>query len=275
MNKIMKRFLQFIKESAYVDYFGILYENAPKKLRKLIDSTKGVKQNPLWHSEGDVYVHSRLVTNRLGNSYPNDKNLLLAGLFHDLGKVETTEWNEEKQSWTARGHEDVSSTIVDYYASWIENMGGNVEIVKIIVENHMRIKYLDEMRTQSKIELVSNPSFNEIVKFNSADFGGSDLECKPLMNISNIKKEITEFKKNEEETKIINNKFNGNLIMGIYPYLKGKDLGDVISKFKNFINSEFNIDFKEYILKNDKDSIFNIFNNFMEEFYGDISNMVS
>jgi len=275
MNKKIKKFLQFIKENTSVDFFGVLYEKAPKKLRELIDSTKGVEQNPTWHSEGDVYTHIRLVTNRLCNAYPNDKNLLLAGFFHDLGKVETTEWNEEKQSWTARGHEDVSVIIVDEYKSWIEDMGGDFDAVKEIVANHMRIKYLEEMRTQAKIELVKNPYFEEILKFNTADCGGTSLECKPLLDISNIENEMSEFKKKEEEKKIMNSKFNGDIIMQSYPHLTGIYLGNAISNFKKYIIDEFNIDFKEYVLKNSKESIFTYFDKFINDKYGDITDIVS
>lgn len=262
MKKVIKKYIEYIKESSYVDYFGILYEKAPKKLREIIDSTKHVNQNPLWHPENDVYTHTRLVTNRLANAYPNNKNLLLAGLFHDLGKVETTEWDENKQSWTARGHEEISSEIVDKFAKWIVNMGGNVKTVKEIVENHMRIKYLDDMRTQNKIEMVSSPYFYEIMKFNSADFGGTDLNCKPLMDITPIRNEIDNYIKKQEENKIISNKFNGNLIMSIYPNLKGKELGDSITKFKKYIEDKYDTSFTEYVLDTEETYILKEFDNF-------------
>ena len=263
MKKVIKKFIEYIKESSYVDYFGILYEKAPKKLREIIDSTKHVNQNPLWHPENDVYTHTRLVTNRLANAYPNNKNLLLAGLFHDLGKIETTKWDEIKQSWTARGHEDISVKIVDQYQNWIKKMGGNPTVVRNIVQNHMRIKYLDEFRLQNKIEIVNNPNFNDVIKFNSADYGGDSLGVKPLEDMSGLYKEIENYQKKQKINKIVNSKFNGNIIMEIYPHLKGKDLGDAITQFKKHIEDKFNMDFYDFVLDNDEDFILNEFNLFI------------
>ena len=237
--KKITKFVQYIKESTYVDYFDFLYENAPESLKKLIDSTKGVEQNPVWHSEGDVFKHIRLVTNRIGNAYPQDRNLLLAGLFHDLGKATTTEWDENKQSWTARGHEDVSVQIVDEYKDWFKKVDGNPTVVRNIVQNHMRIKYLDEFRLQNKIDLVNNPNFEDVIRFNSADYGGEGLDVKPLQDMSSLYKEIEDYQKKQEINKIINSKFNGNIIMQDYPNLKGKELGDAITNFKIHIKNKY------------------------------------
>ena len=60
---MVKKFLEYVKESTYVDYFQLLYDDAPESLKELIDSTKHVNQNPLWHPENDVYTHTRIVTN--------------------------------------------------------------------------------------------------------------------------------------------------------------------------------------------------------------------
>lgn len=260
---MVKKFLEYIKESTYVDYFQLLYDDAPESLKELIDSTKHVNQNPLWHPENDVYTHTRIVTNRLANVYPNDKNLLLAGLFHDLGKVTTTEWDENKQSWTARGHEDVSVKIVNEYENWIKKMGGNPTVVRNIVQNHMRIKYLDEFRLQNKIDLVNNPNFEDVLRFNSADYGGIGLDVKPIQDMSNLYKEIEDYQKRQEINKLVNFKFNGNIIMEIHPQLKGKELGDAITRFKNYIEEKFNMEFNDFVLYNDKNFILNQFNSFI------------
>jgi len=248
-----------IKESVYIDYFKVLYDSAPKELQEIMNSTKGVEQNPYWHSEGDCYVHIRLVTNRLHNCY-HDINLDLSGVFHDLGKVETTKWNDEKQSWGAFGHEDVSSKILDDYKDWVFKMGGDYNIVKFVVDNHMRIKYLDDFRTKNKVELISSPFFDYVLKFNSADYGGTGLECKELLDISDVKNEILEFKRKQEENKLVSDKFNGNIVMSIYPELKGVELGKHLIGFKHFIKNKYDMEFNEYVLQNLKDDV-------IEQFY--------
>ena len=229
--------------------FKEIYNKVPIKLKFIVDQTKHIKQNPLWHPEIYVYDHIVYVTNRLDKKY-HDINLTLSGFFHDLGKVKTTIWDEDKESWTAHGHEDDSSNIVQSYIGWIKKMGGNPEIIDFIVQNHMRIKYLDEFRLQEKIRFLNEPLFDYVHKFSTADYGGTDLECKPLMDLSVIEEEISDYNIREEEKRIIASKFNGRIIMDLYPELKGKELGDVISGFKRYFD-----DFESYALYTDKEQI--------------------
>ena len=246
----------FVNESSYVDEFQILYDKAPDKLKEEIDATKHIEQSPKWHPEGDVYIHTRLVTNRLHNCY-HDINLTLSGLLHDLGKVRTTIWDDDKETWTAHGHEDDSAKIANTYKNWIIKMGGDPKIVDFIIQNHMRIKYLDEFRLQEKIRFINLPLFPYVHKFATADYGGTGLECKPLMDLTEIEKEVSEFNKKEEENRIISSKFNGRILMDLYPELMGKKLGDAITGFKKHIG-----DFREYALSTDKDKILKDFDVF-------------
>lgn len=225
-----------IKESTHIDYFDVLYDSAPKELQEIIDSTKGVQQNPMWHAEGDCYIHIKLVTNRLHNCY-NNIDLDLSGFFHDLGKVETTKWIEEKQSWGAFGHEDISSKILDNFKSWVEKLGGNFDKIKFIVDNHMRIKYLNDFKLKNKIGLFSSPYFYDLLKFNSADYGGFGSGCKQILDVKDLEEDISEFERKQEENKLVSDKFNGNIIMSMYPELKGTELGKRLVGFKYYIYS--------------------------------------
>ena len=78
-------------------------------------------------------------------------DLKVIALFHDLGKVDATKWNGE--TWTAGGHEIISTDIVWCFKNWIIEMGGDVEIVSFIVKNHMRIKYLSDFKMSKKLNL--------------------------------------------------------------------------------------------------------------------------
>jgi hypothetical protein len=232
---------------SYFDIFTYLYDKAPNKLKAVVDSTEFAQQDKFWHSEGHTLTHIKLVTNRLHNSY-NDINLDLSGFFHDLGKAETTKWDISKQTWTAPGHEDVSSKFVIEYKDWIIQMGGDVDIILYVVQNHMKIKFLNEIRLPNKIIFIDHPNFDYLLKFNSADFGGCSLNTKELMDTTNIKKQIDDYKKTIEENKIIASRFNGNMIMAKYPNLTGVELGNTISNFKKYISDT--MDFRKYVLSN-------------------------
>jgi tRNA nucleotidyltransferase (CCA-adding enzyme) len=69
----------------------------------------GVPQDPEWHPEGDVQVHTELVIDRARElieelPYPKQVAVMLGALCHDLGKPPTTEFLEGR--WRSRGHEE-------------------------------------------------------------------------------------------------------------------------------------------------------------------------
>ena len=74
------------------------------EINKLI----GVPQDPEWHPEGDVFVHTGLTVDRArelieGLSYPRQVTVMLAALAHDFGKPATTGFVEGRLR--SRGHE--------------------------------------------------------------------------------------------------------------------------------------------------------------------------
>lgn len=82
---------------------------AIEKLFPEIQSLIGVPQDPEWHPEGDVFVHTKLVVDRAREliddlSYPRQVAVMLAALAHDFGKPPTTELIEGRVR--SRGHEE-------------------------------------------------------------------------------------------------------------------------------------------------------------------------
>ncbi len=75
------------------------------EIQSLID----VPQDPEWHPEGDVFVHTQLVIDRARElvddlSYPRKVTVMLAALAHDFGKPATTEFIDSRLR--SRGHEE-------------------------------------------------------------------------------------------------------------------------------------------------------------------------
>lgn len=74
-----------------------------------IKALEGVPQDPEWHPEGDVFVHTKLVVdgarNLIGDlPYARRVTVMLAALAHDFGKPATTEFLEGH--YRSRGHEE-------------------------------------------------------------------------------------------------------------------------------------------------------------------------
>ena len=80
-----------------------------EKLFPEIQALIEVPQDPEWHPEGDVFVHTKLVIDRASEliddlSYPRQVTVMLAALAHDFGKPPTTQFLEGR--WRSRGHEE-------------------------------------------------------------------------------------------------------------------------------------------------------------------------
>ena len=74
-----------------------------------IGSLMNVPQDPEWHPEGDVYVHTLLVVDNAREliddlAYPRKVAVMLAALCHDFGKPATTAYVDGR--WRSRGHEE-------------------------------------------------------------------------------------------------------------------------------------------------------------------------
>ena len=75
------------------------------EIKALID----VPQDPEWHPEGDVFIHTLLVTDRAREliddlPYARQVTVMLAALAHDFGKPATTEFIDGRLR--SRGHEE-------------------------------------------------------------------------------------------------------------------------------------------------------------------------
>jgi len=82
---------------------------ALEKVFPEIQSLIGVPQDPEWHPEGDVFVHTQLVIDRARElidelSYPKQVTVMLSALAHDFGKPATTEFIDGRMR--SRGHEE-------------------------------------------------------------------------------------------------------------------------------------------------------------------------
>lgn len=105
-----------------------------------------VPQDPEWHPEGDVGVHTMLVVNAAARiagreSLKDDERavLLFAALAHDFAKAGTTALRERhgKMRWTAHGHEAAGGPMARAFLERIGIKAAIVDQVVPLVENHL------------------------------------------------------------------------------------------------------------------------------------------
>ena len=175
--------------------FKILYNQSPKELKSLVFSQWKAKQNPKFHPEGNTLKHIIVVTNRAFAKFPDNKNIQLAAYFHDLGKLATFAINPKTNQPTAYGHEKVSSDLVNKYSEFISSQGADPKIVDFIVKNHMKVKprTWDMMRQSKKDPIIDNPSYQDLIDFNTIDKGGlKELKQNNKMKLKNLLLSINE-----------------------------------------------------------------------------------
>ena len=158
---------KFVNENKNeIPTYDVMYELAPSEIKGYMDACDDTPQGTDWHPEGNVGIHNRIVFDRARAT--GDINLTLAAFFHDLGKAKTTAKNK-RGGWSAIGHERVSANLVDRYADWIEEFGGDPKEVHELVFQHMRIKQYPEMKPRKQEIMRENPYFDKLNQFTKFD----------------------------------------------------------------------------------------------------------
>ena len=104
-------------------------------------ATVGIKQEPRWHPEGDVFEHTMQAIDAaevIAQKYDNDFDklvLLYAALCHDLGKVSTT--TEVNGVIKSIGHENESKTLARTMMKRITHNVDLIHAVSSLVLYHM------------------------------------------------------------------------------------------------------------------------------------------
>jgi tRNA nucleotidyltransferase (CCA-adding enzyme) len=105
--ELEKLLLQAPRPSVGLEWLRKL--GAIEQLFPEIQSLIDVPQDPEWHPEGDVFVHTQLATDRAREliddlCYPRQVTVMLGALAHDFGKPATTQLLEGRLR--SRGHEE-------------------------------------------------------------------------------------------------------------------------------------------------------------------------
>ena len=105
------------------------------ELKELI----GLEQDPIYHPEGDVWVHTMEVIDRAAayrEKASDPFNFMLLALTHDFGKTVTTE--EKDGRIHAYGHEDEGLPLIEKFVKRITNEKEVMSYLKNMVPLHMR-----------------------------------------------------------------------------------------------------------------------------------------
>lgn len=116
----------------------------------------GCEQPPQWHPEGDVYVHTRIALDLLGEA---PLPLCLSVLLHDIGKPATQTWDEEAKRFRFNGHESVGAKMATEILRRLRYSNQIIENVTFMVSRHMRFMHVQDMRTAKLKRFMSAETF--------------------------------------------------------------------------------------------------------------------
>ncbi len=164
--KTPSRGLHFLKNSGWLQYYPELA------------ALDGCHQDPKWHPEGDVWVHTlhcmdAFARQRIGDDY-EDLVIGLAVLCHDLGKPATTYTDEDGRIRSPR-HEVEGIVPAETFLRRLTRHQQLIEDVLILVETHMRPAMLHEAQaSDTAVRRLARKvgRIDRLVRVAQADMGG-------------------------------------------------------------------------------------------------------
>lgn len=122
--------LAFLEEAGLLRFFPEVHALA------------GCQQHPVYHAEGDVLVHTKMVlavaaTLRSGNEQ-EDLTLMTAALCHDFGKALTTFWSEEKKRLVSNNHDEAGVAPTKDFLRRLRAPEWLIDDVCVLVKEHLK-----------------------------------------------------------------------------------------------------------------------------------------
>lgn len=142
---------------------GLLQQVLPE-----IAAMKGVEQPPQFHPEGDVWIHTRIMLEGLPAGV--SPTLAWGVLLHDVGKPPTFKSaSETGDRIRFDGHVDVGVRMAEEICRRLRFSNEDTEQTLALVDNHMRFKDVDSMRTSTLKRFVRLPHFDEHLALHRLD----------------------------------------------------------------------------------------------------------
>jgi poly(A) polymerase len=159
----------------------LLTEGAARRGFELLDGTgllpvvlpdiarmKGVEQPQQFHPEGDVWIHTLMLLEKLPSGC--SPTLAWGVLLHDVGKPPT--FSPATGPGTRirfNGHEEIGARMAESICRNLRFSNEETEQVESLVANHMRFKDVPKMRTATLKRFVRLPRFEEHMELHRLD----------------------------------------------------------------------------------------------------------
>jgi poly(A) polymerase len=144
---------------------GLLARVLPEAVRM-----RGVAQPPEFHPEGDVWVHTLLLLEKLPAG--SSSTVAWGALLHDIGKPATYQPpNPAVPGDRIRfnGHVEVGVRMAEVILNRLRFSNDDIEQIVALVKNHMRFGDIREMRESTRKRFLRLPRFDEHLALHKLD----------------------------------------------------------------------------------------------------------
>jgi poly(A) polymerase len=143
-----------------LDSTGLLKEVMPE-----IDRMHGVEQPPQYHPEGDVWIHTMMLLEKLP---PNcSRTLAWGALLHDVGKPPTFRVAPDRIRFD--GHVEVGVRMAHEICQRLHFSNDDTEQIEELVANHMRFADVERMKASTLKRFMRLPKFGEHMELHRID----------------------------------------------------------------------------------------------------------
>jgi poly(A) polymerase len=134
-----------------------------------IAAMKGVEQPPQFHPEGDVFVHTLLLLEKLqpGASGSVSKTLAWGALLHDVGKPPTFRVAPDRIRFD--GHVEVGVKMAAEICRRLRFSNDETDQILALVANHMRFADVERMNQSTLKKFLRLPAFDEHLELHRID----------------------------------------------------------------------------------------------------------
>ncbi len=160
----------------------------------MISDLRDVDQNPKFHPEGNVFIHTMMVIDQgaLNRERSRDKRVFMwALLLHDIGKKPTTKLR--KGRLTSYNHDSVGAEMAREFLTYFNMEENFIDEVRGLVRWHMQSLFVTkDMKFQNIGDMLRDVDINEIFLVSLSDrLGRGNLDH---IEINKTKEEVRKFK---------------------------------------------------------------------------------
>ena len=167
---------QVSRERVRDEVIKMLTEGAARRAFEILDGAglleiilpevakmKGVQQPPEFHPEGDVWIHTRMMLEKMERPTPT---LALGVLLHDVGKPPTFQIADRIRF---NEHAEVGAVMAEEICQRLRLSNRDIERVVALVRHHLRFKDAPKMKASTFKRFISMDGFDEHLELHRLD----------------------------------------------------------------------------------------------------------